>query len=400
MKLKDKNNEKFVKYFFENHRVFFSNDFPWKLFNAENSKSQKDTNLHTRIEYLFSKNGFFNETYKERDLKYIEQERKKRLDYCFYHRQRRYITQELIDDNFHNPTHHSFIINDGNSIDFDNLRFDDGFQMITHPGHTRFQSSCFLKKNLNKCLIYVNKDEYYEGFFKQDLLEVKNIEEVYKYWKPLTPTNRENLSFDFLSPKYFHMEDRGFKNGTKYHKQTKCNILKLWELNDISTIDKSIHKIKGDNLLHSRWYIDEFFNSSEQIAEIMFEKKLTIYTDTKDDVSLYFNLIRNKLIRSAELLMKKREGNNFYFDKINKFTFDVVVVDKKPNDISELNGNKGFAIWIDKSILYDIKREIYEFTFFTRKDVKSAETEDGKISITNCRNTGNKKWKINKEFYL
>ena len=98
--------------------------------------------------------------------------------------------------------------------------------------------------------------------------------------------------------------------------------------------------------------------------------------------------------------MKKRKGNNFYFDKINKFTFDVVVVDKKPNDISELNGNKGFAIWIDKSILYDIKREIYEFTFFTRKDVKSAETEDGKISITNCRNTGNKKWKINKEFYL
>ena len=109
MKLKDKSNEKFVKYFFENHRVFFSNDFPWKLFNAENSKSHKDTNLHTRIEYLFSKNGFFNETYKERDLKYIEQERKKRLDYCFYHRQRRYITQELIDDNFHNPTHHSFI---------------------------------------------------------------------------------------------------------------------------------------------------------------------------------------------------------------------------------------------------------------------------------------------------
>ena len=90
---------------------------------------------------------------------------------------------------------------------------------------------------------------------------------------------------------------------------------------------------------------------------------------------------------------------NFYFDKISKFTFDVVVVDKKPKNISELNGNKGFAIWIDKSVLNDINREIYEFTFFTRKDVKSAETEDGKISITNCRNTGNKKWKINKEFY-
>ena len=76
-----------------------------------------------------------------------------------------------------------------------------------------------------------------------------------------------------------------------------------------------------------------------------------------------------------------------------------MVIDEKPKNISELNENKGFAIWIDKSILYNIKREIYEFTFFTRKDVKSAETKDGKISITNCRNTGDKKWEIHKEFY-
>lgn len=76
------------------------------------------------------------------------------------------------------------------------------------------------------------------------------------------------------------------------------------------------------------------------------------------------------------------------------------MVDKKPKNISDLNDNKGFAIWIDKSILYNIKREIYEFTFFTRKDIKSAATADGKLSITNCRNTGDKKWTIHKEFYL
>ena len=89
-----------------------------------------------------------------------------------------------------------------------------------------------------------------------------------------------------------------------------------------------------------------------------------------------------------------------FFDELKYYDFDVVVVDEKPKNISELNSNKGFAIWIDKSILYDIKREIYEFTFFTRKDIKSAETKDGKISITNCRYTGNEKWNINKEFYL
>jgi hypothetical protein len=372
---------------------------PWKLFNFENSKAQKENNYHTRIEYLFSENGFFNETYKEKNPKYIIQERQKHLDYCFFHRQRRYIVQELIDDNFHNPTHHSFIINNGKQIDFDNLKFDEGFQMITHPGHTRFESSCFLRKNLNKAFLYVNKDEYFDGYFKQNFLEIKNIEEAYKYWKPSVKADRENLSFDFLSPRYFHMEERGFKNGTKYHKQTKCNILKLWELNDMSTINKSIGKTKGDNLLHTQSYIDKFFDSSDEIADIMFEKKLTIYTNSEKDVKLHFDNMRNELINYAKELMKKR-SNEYYFDNLKHFDFDIVVVDKKPSDISKLNENKGFAIWIDKDILFDIKREIYEFTFFTRKNIKLAETLDGKISITNCRYTGNEKWNINKEFYL
>ena len=55
---------------------------------------------------------------------------------------------------------------------------------------------------------------------------------------------------------------------------------------------------------------------------------------------------------------------------------------------------------MEKNILIDIKREIYEFTFFTRKNIKLAETLDGKISVVNCRYTGNEKWNINKEFYL
>ena len=109
MKLINKQNETFVKIFFENHKVFFCDDLPWKLFNFENSKSQRDTNLQTRIEYLFSENGFFNETYKEKDSNYIEQERRKRMDYSFFHRQRRYIVQEMISDNFYNPTHHSLL---------------------------------------------------------------------------------------------------------------------------------------------------------------------------------------------------------------------------------------------------------------------------------------------------
>ena len=73
---------------------------------------------------------------------------------------------------------------------------------------------------------------------------------------------------------------------------------------------------------------------------------------------------------------------------------DMRSVDMKPDNISKLNDNKGFAVWIDKDILDSITRDIYEFLVFTRKDIKLAETFDGKISVVNCRNIGEKKWII------
>jgi len=51
-------------------------------------------------------------------------------------------------------------------------------------------------------------------------------------------------------------------------------------------------------------------------------------------------------------------------------------------------------------VIEKIDREIFEFLCFTRKDIKLAETKDGKISVVNCRNTGDNKWTIHKEFYL
>ena len=396
----DKKNEKFINLFFKKHRLFFCDDFPWQFFNYENGAIDKNENTNVRADYLFSKCGFFRETLKERDINYINKERDKRLDYTYYHRQRRYIVQELIDDNFFNPTHHSFKPREDNSVvNFYDIETFDNAKLITHPGHTRFQSSCFLRKNLNKCFIYVNKEYYRDDLFTKQMKEIKNYSELFDYWKPLKNVKKENLRFDFISPKYDDPTKIDIKNGTKYHKQTECNVLKLWDYYDAADIDKEKSIIRGQSILHSTKYIDYVFDSSEQIADTLFEKKLTIYTNSTDDVKLYFKLIRNKLVSSAKKIMEKKKHTQYFFDELKYYDFDVVVVDKKPKDISELNEKKGFAIWIDQSILYDIKREIYEFTFFTRKDIKSAETKDGKISITNCRNTGDKKWKIHKEFY-
>jgi hypothetical protein len=374
----DKKNKKFIDLFFNKHRLFFCDDFPWQFFNYENGTINKNENINVRADYLFSKCGFFRETLKERDINYINKERQKRLDFTYYHRQRRYIVQELIDDNFFNPTHHSFKPREDNSVvNFYDIETFDNAKLITHPGHTRFQSSCFLRKNLNKCFVYVNKEHYRDDLFTKQMKEIKNHSELFDYW----------------NPKYDDPTKIDIKNGTKYHKQTECNVLKLWDYYDVNDIDSR------ESILHSTKYIDYVFDSSEQIADTLFEKKLTIYTNSNDDVKLYFKLIRNKLVNSSKKIMAKKKHTQYFFDELKHYDFDVVVVDKKPKNISELNENKGFAIWIDKSILYTIKREIYEFTFFTRKDIKSAETEDGKISITNCRYTGDKRWKIHKEFY-
>ena len=83
----------------------------------------------------------------------------------------------------------------GLSIDFDNpdtiLHFIDRLgqrekiNLITHPGHSRFQASCFLKKNLDKCLLYVNKKNYRDDMFVQNFKRITNVDDLVKLWEPL-----------------------------------------------------------------------------------------------------------------------------------------------------------------------------------------------------------------------
>ena len=131
-----------------------TDSLPWKLFNKENGKSSPLTNKHVRVEYMFAECGFFNEMIKELDKSYLEN-LDLHTDFAHFHRQKRYVVQSHIEDNFHNPTHHSFKTFDKQIIDFDKV--DSVFPVrpeknvslivITHPGHTRFEASCFLKKN-------------------------------------------------------------------------------------------------------------------------------------------------------------------------------------------------------------------------------------------------------------
>ena len=57
-------NKQFLKRFFELHDVYFCDSLPWQFFNYENGKLHKQSNIITRLDWLFSKFGFFKETYK------------------------------------------------------------------------------------------------------------------------------------------------------------------------------------------------------------------------------------------------------------------------------------------------------------------------------------------------
>jgi hypothetical protein len=395
-------NKEYIDYFFKNHRLFFCDSLPWKFYNYENGKQPRTNNLNVRLEYLFSRQGFFSRSIVELNNKSVFNEW---TDYSYNFKNRRYIVQESISNNFHNPTHHSFKPHNKEnnvSIDFSNPRtLFDNFNIATHPGNTRFYASSYLQKNLNKCFIYVHKDNYYDNMFSNNMKELTSVDEIFPYWKPLD-NDSNNLAYDFVHISIVDNEDKRLVKGSKFHKSTDCSILKLWNLKDMKSKDK--HATLGKRVLHTDKYINLVNESGIDIADIMFEKKLTIYTNSPINLKEYFLEIRKQLIRKAKVYLNKENhwGDNrydFVFRDVNKFDFDVVVVDEKPNNISELNGNKGFAIWIDKDMVEKTNREIFEFLCFTRRDVKLAETKDGKISVVNCRDIdSNIKWVIHEEF--
>ena len=154
----DDANKKFLINFFDTHHVWRVDNLPWVWFNYENGRMEPLTNNHVRVDYMFSEYGFFNEMIKELDPNYLDS-KKRNDDFSYYHRQRRYVVQSNIEDDFHNPTHHSFRTYQNEVIDFDKPEklFEKKKQrpsLVSHPGHTRFESSCFLRKNLKNALIY------------------------------------------------------------------------------------------------------------------------------------------------------------------------------------------------------------------------------------------------------
>ena len=402
----DKKNREFIEELLTRQRFFLTDNLPWQWFNYENGKFFKDSNIHTRCEYLFTEHGFFAETLKERDLQNMIQKNKNLSDENWQHRQLRYIVQEFIDNGgvFNNPLHLSMAIRKDPSTAEKTFPFPHNqYRIICHPGHTRFRTSVFLQQNIKKAIVTIRHEEFRSGLV-DGLRELKTPDDFLDLWTPITmglghePTEKHfsnRATGEFVFEGQLKYDAIGMKNKTKYHKENKCNVLKLWKLRDV------VHPNKDLN--HTSRYIKEVFPSSRDISRIMLEKPLTIYTNSDKDVESILKHNRKKLAESAKIIRSCKvvsnvERNLNWIHLINEFNFVVKHVPTKPKNISQYNGNRGFAMWIDNDRVKDITREIYEFTYYTRWDVKLAETEDGKISIVNCSSTKDKKWIINENF--
>jgi len=402
----NKENREFIEEILTRQRFFFTDELPWQWFNYENGRWYKEKSIHTRCEYLFTENGFFAETLKEQDSNYTRRVQQNPKDESWQHRQIKYIAEEFINSKgvFNNPLHISIGKRKTQSLQEKTYPFPhNSYRIICHPGHTRFRTSVFLQQNPQKAIITMRRDEFNDKIV-DGMRELKTPDDFLNLWKPLPlgfknkPTENhylERANAEFIFKGEVGFETRGMKNKTKYHAENKCNVLKLWKLRDSVNNEKDLN--------HTGEYISEVYKRPTDISKIILEKTLTIYTNSDKDVESIFKQNRKHLVESAKIIRSKKvvtdvDRNLNWIHLINEFNFVVKHVPKKPKNISQYNGNRGFAIWIDNDRVNDITREIYEFLYYTRWDVKSAETEDGKISVVNCSTSKTKKWIISENF--
>ena len=428
----------FLESIFQNQNFYHSTDVPFSWHYVDNGLMDINTNLHLRAQLMYSERGFFMDTLRENNEHTLKYENVVNgPDQCHFHRQRRYMIQQYLDNDgeFAGPVHISIKPKKDNLTSDDLFSTDrqliyNNFTIITHPGHTRLEAAGFLQSPIKNAIITINKEHDY-GEFLSRYKRIENPRELKNFWKKPTiehlsrileydeEGNPKNKLLPPISEIDYHMifhfpNNPKVPGGAKYHSDTECFVLKLWglypsyfgiRLNEIINRPAAIFNlIKTSNYLHEVW------ESSKDISKIIMEKKLCIYTNGDSSVKEYLLKQRRTLWRYVVKIktkfdrLKKITGDELRQDdyvpnSVRRFEFDVVVVDEKPKNISELNDNKGFAIWIDKSRVTDIKREIYELLFFARHDIKKAKTSDEKIEVINCNTKESKEWIIPEEYF-
>ena len=159
----------YLEKFFETHKLFYVTDFPWQFFNAESANAfstidNTSTNLgdsvwnpsnnrKLRYKWLCEEYGLFNTISREKNDLFRILEYAFNKDNPYTIRQRRYLTQQLIefDGVMNNPINFSIKPKkDGAVFDIDVPGSCRNFEMVCHPGATRGAAHVFLRSNSKK----------------------------------------------------------------------------------------------------------------------------------------------------------------------------------------------------------------------------------------------------------
>ncbi len=463
----------YLEKFFKTHKLFYVTDFPWQFFNAETSNAFSTvdntstnqtesvwnpySNIKIRYKWLCEEYGLFNTISREKNDLFRILEYAFNKDNPYTIRQRRYLTQQLIefDGVMNNPIHFSIKPKkDGALFDIDAPGSCKNFEMVCHPGATRGAAHVFLRSNSKKLFLYINKIHYgnMELNMNNNITEIKDFNNLVDYFTPNFETD-EDLLYNFTS----EGPDDSYKNNMKYHKQTECNVLKCFEIKKID-FGGEIIRDKKQKFLKTETFQSDAFSDNYNISNILTNAPLTIYSnhEEKGRVESYLLKNRNKLLdknfkdrhgvhspvdlvgirdymyahrpkfhnESEEILYGKIEQ---FFGKLRDLDVDVLknnlfdeyrfeVRDRyfkhwdgqklEYQKIAEKNNFKGFAIWIDKIIISTFDRDPYEFLYLVRNDIALTKTEDDGVAIINCEHEDWKKihfattniWILNNEF--
>jgi hypothetical protein len=364
-------------------------------------------------------------------------------------RQRRYLTQQLVEFNgvTNNPIHFSVKPKSKNAtLDLDDYKSCRDFELICHPGGTRAAAHTFLRSNAKKLFLYINK----KYFLKMEFKYSGGVEEI-KHWDELVNYFEPNFDGDIDLIYNFHSEhgDDSYKNKMKYHKQTESSVLKLFEIKEAGwnkkgmpimnrTGEREINPHEKFRFLKTETFHSDAFSDSYNISKILTNSVLNVYSNNpklgkvesilcknrnnlldfnfKDRYNIFnpidLHNISNYMYSHRPHFQDEMDDN--LYDKIMQF-FDIAtdsnvlknnlfdeyrfdLNDKYieiENDFSKIvkeNDYKGYAIWIDKDVVQKMDREVYEFLYIVRNDIAITKTKNDKVAIINCEHED---WKTN-----
>ena len=98
----------FLNELWERQSFYHSDNVPYQWHNVDNGMIKKESTIHLRAKMMYSKYGFFAESLQERSTNTLRyQNIVHGPDQPHFHRQRRYLIQQYIDNdgNFNGPVH-------------------------------------------------------------------------------------------------------------------------------------------------------------------------------------------------------------------------------------------------------------------------------------------------------